>query len=207
MKNTMPADPDPDFTRHLKFEPLSKSNWNKFVALFGERGACGNCWCQTWRFPKKEFEAGKKNEINKNRMKELVWKDRPTGILAFYKNQAIAWCALAPREDFIKLERSRVHKRIDDQPVWSITCFFISKAFRMKGVSVLLLRAVIDHAAQKGIPVIEAYPLKPTAGKLPDAFAWIGLYRSFEKAGFTIVNRTSKSSPTVRYYLEKNKYD
>jgi hypothetical protein len=35
-----------------------------------------------------------------------------------------------PREDFIKLENSRVHKRIDNNIVWSIPCFFIHKDFR-----------------------------------------------------------------------------
>jgi hypothetical protein len=34
---------DTNFLKALKFEPLTKSNWNKFVELFGEKGACGNC--------------------------------------------------------------------------------------------------------------------------------------------------------------------
>jgi len=201
MKDNPSADPVPDFNKRLTFEPLSKSNWDKFVTLFGERGACGNCWCQTYRLPKAEFDAGKKNGGNKMKMKDLVWNNHPTGILAFYNGEAIAWCALAPRENFIRLERSRVHKRIDELPVWSITCFFISKKFRMKGVSSMMLNAVIDHARKSGIPVLEAYPLLPTSGKLPDAFAWIGLYSTFEKAGFRIVDHTSKNRPMVRYYL------
>jgi GNAT superfamily N-acetyltransferase len=202
MKSIVPGDPDPDFNTRLTFEPLSKGNWDQFVTLFGERGACGNCWCQTDRLPKAEFNAGKKDGGNKQRMKDLVWNNRPTGILAFYKSEPIAWCALAPREDFVKLERSRVHKRIDDLPVWSITCFFISKKYRMKGVSSVMLKAVIDHARKTGISVLEAYPLKPTSGKLPDAFAWIGLYSTFEKAGFRIVDHTSKNRPMVRYYIK-----
>jgi GNAT superfamily N-acetyltransferase len=201
MKKKAEINADPDFKSKITFEPLSKNNWDKFVILFGERGACGNCWCQTDRLPKAEFDAGKKNDGNKMRMKDLVWSNRPTGILAFYNGEAIAWCALAPREDYKRLEKSRVHKRIDDLPVWSITCFFISKKFRMKGVSSVMLKAVIDHARKTGINVLEAYPLEPTTGKLPDAFAWIGLYSSFEKAGFRIVDHTSKNRPTVRLYL------
>ena len=91
-------------------------------------------------------------------MKELVWEEKPTGVLGFYEGQAIAWCAFAPREDFIKLESSRVHKRIDDKSVWSIPCFFIDKNFRRQGVSVQLLNGVIKYAKETGIKIIEAYP-------------------------------------------------
>jgi hypothetical protein len=66
-----------------------------------------------------------------------------------------------------------------------------------------MLKAIINYAAEKKIPVIEAYPTIPTQDKLPDAFAWIGLYKSFEKAGFEIADHTSKSRPMVRYYTNK----
>ena len=136
-------------------------------------------------------------------MKELVWENKPAGVLGLYEEQAIAWCAFAPREDFITLERSRVHKRIDDEMVWSIPCFFIDKRFRRNGISVALLKGVIEYATAKGIRIIEAYPTIPTQEKLPDAFAWIGLYTSFERAGFEIVDRTSGNRPMVRYYTDK----
>jgi GNAT superfamily N-acetyltransferase len=135
-------------------------------------------------------------------MKYLVWKNKPTGLIAFYENTPVAWCAFAPREDFIKLENSRVHKRIDDKLVWSIPCTFIHKKFRRMGVSVELLRGVVKYAKGKDIKIIEAYPTIPTQDKLPDAFAWIGLYKSFERAGFEIVDRTSKNRPMVRYYIK-----
>ncbi|HEX7411264.1 MAG TPA: GNAT family N-acetyltransferase, partial [Bacteroidales bacterium] len=133
-------------------------------------------------------------------MKELVWENKPTGMIALYEGIAIAWCALAPRKDFIKLSKSRVHKPIDDKPVWSIPCFFIHKDFRRQGVSVEMLKAVIKYAQKEGIKILEAYSTIPTTAKLPDSFVWIGLYSSFEKAGFEIVDQTSKNRPMVRYY-------
>lgn len=196
---------DHDFLNQLIFEPLSRKNWNQFVELFGQKGACGNCWCMSFRLSKSDFEEGKVDEGNKNSMRELVWQDKPTGLLGFYQGKAIAWCALAPREDFVKLARSRVHKPIDEQPVWSIPCFFIDKHFRRQGISVELLKGAIAYARQQGIKILEAYPTIPTQEKLPDAFAWIGLYKSFERAGFEICDRTSKSRPMVRYYTEKQR--
>lgn len=184
----------------LRFEPLSKNTWKDFVHLFGPKGACGNCWCMYYRLNKSEFEEGKTNDENKNAMKELVWKNQPAGLLAFYEDLPIAWCAFAPREDFIKLEKSRVHKRIDNQKVWSVPCTFIAREYRRKGVSVALLKGLIQYAKTAGISIIEAYPTIPTQEKLPDAFAWIGLYKSFERAGFEIADRKSKHRPMVRYY-------
>jgi GNAT superfamily N-acetyltransferase len=184
----------------LVIEPLSKANWNKFEALFGERGACGNCWCMTYRLQRKEFEEGKRNNGNKKAMKKLVGEGKPAGIMGFINGEPVAWCAFAPREDFIKMERSRIHKRIDNEPVWSIPCLFVDKKFRNKGVSLELLKAVIQYASKKKIKIIEAYPVIPTTDRLPDAFAWIGLYKTFEKAGFRIVDRKSKNRPMVRWY-------
>jgi len=194
---------DKEFLSQLTFEPLTKANWAKFVQLFGNKGACENCWCMYYRLSKSDYAEGKTEDSNKEAMQNLVIENKPTGILAFYEGQPIAWCAFAPREDFIKLERSRVHKRIDDLPVWSIPCFFIDKAFRRQGVTVELLKGVISYAKENNISIIEAYQIIPTTESLPDSFAWIGLYKSFERAGFEIVDRTSKNRPMVRYYTDK----
>jgi GNAT superfamily N-acetyltransferase len=194
---------DNDFLKELKFEPLTKNNWNKFVELFGTKGACGNCWCMSFRLNKIDFDEGKVHDGNKNAMKNLVWNNQPTGLLGFFEDIPIAWCAFAPREDFLKLGKSRVHKRIDNKTVWSVPCTFIAKDFRRQGVSVALLKALIKYAEETGIKIIEAYPTIPTQERLPDAFAWIGLYKSFERAGFEIVDRTSKNRPMVRYYITK----
>jgi GNAT superfamily N-acetyltransferase len=193
-----------NFLDQLTFEPLTRKNWGLFIELFGNKGACGNCWCMYYRLPKPAFREGKTDDGNKNAMKKLVWENKPAGILGIYEGQAIAWCAFAPREDFMKLEKSRVHKRIDTEMVWSIPCFFIDKQFRRNGVSVALLQGVIGYAKEAGINIIEAYPTIPTQEKLPDSFAWIGLYTSFERAGFEIVDRTSKNRPMVRYYIDKH---
>jgi hypothetical protein len=192
-----------DFLNKLTFEPLTKSNWDKFVRLFGEKGACGNCWCMYYRLSRADYVEGKTNEGNKKAMKEIVWNNKPAGILGCYEGEAVAWCAFAPREDFLKLRKSRVHKPIDKKIVWSIPCFFIDKNVRRKGVSVELLKGVIAYAEDNNIEVIEAYPTIPAKENLPDSFAWTGLNRSFECAGFEVADRTSKNRPMVRYYITK----
>lgn len=191
------------FSDHeIQIRPLTPDTWEAFTRLFGEKGACGNCWCMYYRLPNTDFRAGKQDNGNREAMRSLVGAGKPAGLIAFYEGQPVGWCAFAPREDFGRLARSRVHKPIDNEAVWSIPCFFIDKKFRRKGLSVALLKGVIAYARQQNIRVLEAYPTIPTQEELPDSFAWIGLYKSFERAGFQIVDTTSRHRPMVRYYLD-----
>jgi GNAT superfamily N-acetyltransferase len=187
---------------NLTFAPLSPENWDKFVGLFGERGAVGGCWCMYFRLGAMDYRAGTKSGANKERIREIVRAGQPTGLMAFDGDKAVAWAALAPRRDFTRFERSRVHKPIDERDVWSIPCLFIDKKYRKQGVSFQLLNGVIEYARANGIGVLEAYPVIPGMGKLPDTFAYYGLYTTFEKAGFRIVDQTSKNRPMVRYYVK-----
>lgn len=184
----------------MNTEPLSLSNWKAFETLFGERGACGGCWCMAYRMHRKEFVAGQQAKTHKQAMKKLVRAGKPIGLIGFINGQPAGWCALAPREDLVRFEKSRVHKRIDDLPVWSISCLFVDKKFRNRGVSLEMINAAIAYATRNNIQVIEAYPVNPAKGRLPDAFAWTGLLKTYLEAGFEVVDRTSKARPMVRWY-------
>ncbi len=183
----------------FSFKPLTAETWKPFETLFGPRGACGGCWCMTWRLSKREFDESK-GEGNKTEMQKLVKRSEHIGILAFDGVIPAAWCAVAPRERYIRLEKSRVLKPIDEKPVWSVSCFFVAKAYRRKGVSVTLLKAAVDYAASHGATIIEGYPVEPKDNKMPDAFAWTGILSSYLKAGFVEEKRNSPSRPIVRFY-------
>ncbi len=186
--------------KNLSFHPLEKSRWKDFEKLFGERGACGGCWCMAWRLKRSEFKE-QSGEGNKKAMKKLVNANETIGILAYYNDEPIGWCAVAPREEYIRLENSKVLKRIDDKPVWSISCFFIDKKFRRQGISIELIKAAIKFCKSKGVKIIEAYPTVPYSKDIPAAFAWTGIPSAFEKAGFVEVEKRSRTRPMMRYFL------
>ena len=87
-------------------QPLTPARWNDFAALFGERGACGGCWCMLWRLPRQAFDA-QKGAGNRAAMQALVAADEQPGLLAYRGKQAIGWLSLAPRVQFPALQRSR----------------------------------------------------------------------------------------------------
>ena len=184
----------------LSFKPLTEKTWNDFEELFGKRGACGGCWCMSWRLKSSEFEKHK-GLGNKQKIKSLVKQKEQIGIIGYIENKPVAWCSVAPREKFIRLENSRVLKKIDDEPVWSISCFFITKEFRRKGLSTDLLKSVIAFCKKKKVRIIEGYPTVPYSKDIPAAFAWTGIPSSFESAGFEKAAKRSKSRPIMRYYL------
>ena len=185
---------------NITIYPLDITRWRDFETLFGERGACGGCFCMSWRLRKSDFEK-QKGDVNKQAMKKLVEQNKSTGLLAYVEGKAIGWCAVAPREVYLRLERSRVLKRIDEKPVWSITCFYITKAFRRKGISTLLIKGAIDYCKEKDAKIIEAYPVVPYSRKVPDVFMWTGMPTAFEQAGFVVAEKRSNSRPIMRYYL------
>ncbi|MFI5219915.1 MAG: GNAT family N-acetyltransferase [Bacteroidia bacterium] len=189
-----------DKNRKLKIFPLDKSRWNDLEKLFGERGACGGCWCMTWRLKSSDYEK-MKGKKNKNTFRKIVYAGEPAGVIGYLNNLPVSWCAVAPREKFIRLENSRVLKRVDEKRVWSVTCFFIDKRYRRKGLLVEMLKGVIDYCKTQKAKIVEAYPVEPKKNPMPDVFAWTGIVPAFIKAGFKEAARHSPTRPIMRYYL------
>ena len=183
----------------LSFYPASAARWHDLEELFGERGACGGCWCMFWRLPRKEFDAGK-GAGNKRALKRIVTTGREPGIIGYLNHEPIAWCAMAPRADYSALERSRILKPVDDEPVWSVSCLFIKKPYRRQGVSAQSLRAAVAFAASHGATIVEGYPVEPSVNT-PDPFLWHGVASAFLAAGFKEVARRSNSRPIMRYEI------
>jgi GNAT superfamily N-acetyltransferase len=153
-----------------------------------------------FRLTHKEFEA-RKGDANKRAMKALVRSGAVPGILAYYEGRAVGWCSVAPREEYTRLETSRILKPVDDKPVWSVVCLFVAKRYRRTGVSTQLLRAAVDYVRKKGGKIIEGYPVEPKKEKTPDAFAFHGLASAFLEAGFKEIARRSEHRPIMRLVI------
>ena len=185
----------------LRFEPLTSERWSDLETLFGAKGACGGCWCMTWRLTRSEFARGK-GAGNKSALQKVVASGEAPGVLAYAGDEPIGWCAIAPRESYPGLARSRILSPVDQQPVWSVSCFFVAKPFRGRGVTEQLLRSAVKYARSRGARVVEGYPQDLGNGKLPAPFVWTGLLPSFTKAGFKEEARRSPKRPIMRMYLK-----
>ena len=185
----------------LDFLPLTTRNWADLEKLFGPHGAYSGCWCMWWRLSRAEF--GRQTaEERKAGLKALVDAGRVPGILAHLDAEPVAWVSVAPRETYPSLERSRTLKRVDDQPVWSIVCFYVAKPYRGRGLMVDLLRGTVAYAAQQGAQIVEAYPVDPREGTVPGGtVGFMGLISAFRRAGFVEVARPSQRQAVMRYSI------
>jgi GNAT superfamily N-acetyltransferase len=184
----------------LTVRPLTPQRWDDFASLFGERGACGGCWCMLWRLPRRTFDQ-QKGDGNREAMRALVDAGEEPGLLAYRGREPVGWVSLGPRPEFPALDRSRLLRPIDDRPVWSITCLFVAKAHRRTGVSVALLEAACAHVRRRRGRVVEGYPQQPRRGEMADVFAWTGIASAFLAAGFREVARPSPTRPIMRREL------
>jgi GNAT superfamily N-acetyltransferase len=186
----------------VTFHPLTPGRWQDLEALFGANGACGGCWCMWWRLKRAEFEKGK-GAGNRRAFQKLVAAGGAPGLLAYDGARPVGWVAAAPREEFVRLEGSKLLAKVDAQPVWSIVCLFIARPYRRRGLMARLLRAAAEHARAHGATLVEGYPVEP-AKRTGDAFVYTGIASSFREAGFVEVARRSPTRPIMRMALTES---
>lgn len=146
--------------------------------------------------------AKRKGERNRRAMKALVDRGSMPGLLAYRGKEPVGWCALAPREEYARYERSRVARSIDGRPAWAIACLYVAAEHRGAGVGGALIRAAVLHARRRGAELIEAWPNNMKGKRLVDVFAWNGIASSFTTAGFREVARRTPSRPYMRRELD-----
>jgi GNAT superfamily N-acetyltransferase len=181
----------------IDIQPLTPDRWADLERLFGPRGAFGGCWCMFNRLTGREFEAGQ-GEGNRTGLRALVDGGRIPGLLAYQEGEPVGWVSVAPRSEFGRIERSPVTRPIDDQPAWSVVCFYIDRHHRHSGVGTALLEAAVDHAAAHGARLVEGYPKDPRRDQIPDIYAWQGIASMFRAAGFDEVARRKEGRPIMR---------
>jgi GNAT superfamily N-acetyltransferase len=185
------AKPEPLTTR-----PLTPADWPLVEKLFGPNGACGGCWCMTWRVPKhgKAWELAK-GEPNRQRFKELVESGEAHGVFAFAGEECVGWCSFGPRRTFPKLLTHRALQTDWDEGTWSIVCFYIPSKWRGRGVATTLLKAATEEAFARGARRVEGYPAVPYNPVMPAAFAWTGVPALFKAAGYKELKRDGATRP------------
>lgn len=183
----------------LSFHPLTQKLWRDFELLFGNNGACGGCWCMYWKLRGKNFDENR-GDVARQMQKSIVDSKTVPGLLAYSEGYPVGWIAIEPRSAYPKLAHSRVLKPVDDQEVWSVTCFFIEKKHRHKGIAVELLKAAVEYVKKRGGKIVEGYPLELKENQ-PDPFVFTGTASAFVRAGFVEVARNGPTRPIFRFLI------
>jgi GNAT superfamily N-acetyltransferase len=192
------AVPAEDGRMKLVIRPLTPDLWPALEDLFGRSGASNGCWCMYWRLGPAYHERPRAE--NKAAFRALVRRGPPPGLLAFDGDRAVGWCQLTPRAALPWLDRVRLVKRVDDVEVWSLSCFYVRRGYRRRGVSAALIAAAVKAAKRAGAPALEAYPVDTGAPKSTSNL-FTGTAATFARAGFKAVARPAPHRPTMRHDL------
>lgn len=185
----------------LTFRELTPSTWKDFVSLFGEyNGVQAGCWCMFYhrRGPNRAPTEELRQRANRQDHRKLVEKGEGQGILVYQGGRPIGWCQYGRRESLPRIEEGRKYAGLPPElrasPRWRITCFFVHRPYRRRGVAGRALRAALRSIASQGGGLVEAYPAtNPRA-----VGVWFGSVGMFRREGFEVVCPFGQSNVLVR---------
>lgn len=128
-------------------------------------------------------------------------------MIAHLDGEPVGWCSVAPRRDYGYLRQTTWKGRGEDKDapgIWALTCLVVRAGFRHQGVSRALVAGTValvrDADADADAATLEAYPMKPAAGKeVPWGEMHVGKLSVFLAAGFRVVHEPSLRRAVVRY--------
>jgi len=183
----------------ITIRPLTPSLWPELETLFGKNGASNGCWCMYWRIgPEYRKRPREKNRIA---FRKIVKNGPPPGLLAFDGERAVGWCQLTPRQDLRWLNRKPSLEPVDDVPVWALSCFYIRRGYRRRGVMADLIVEALKVAKRANARALEAYPVD-TARPGGTSNLFTGRASTFKRLGFRAVARRQPSRPIMRHDLK-----
>jgi hypothetical protein len=179
---------------------LSPTTWPDFEALFAKHnGVWGGCWCMFYH-TKGELLIKDHGPENKKAKKTLVKKRRTHWIIVYSGETPVGWVQYGPKPELPRLDASKSYQSLslddDGKKLWRITCFFVDRNNRRKGISGFGLNAALASIKKEGGGIVEAYPLTKSAKGA--SLMWSGTVSMFEDAGFDVASQLGKSSVVMR---------
>ena len=182
----------------LRVHPLTPDLWPALEDLFESGAVCNRCWCMYWRIG--SAYRRQPPEVNRTAFHRIVQQGPPPGLLAFHEDSAVGWCQLSPRDSLPWVARTAHLRCVDELPVWCVSCFYVRKGYRRKGVTSALIREALKAARNAGAPALEAWALD---GDLTSSSSFTGFASTFLKLGFQTVARRLPPRPIMRYTFER----
>ena len=169
---------------------LTPQTWPAFEALVQRHnGIFGGCWCTWFHDGHSNCEGrGETAEGNQAIKKRLVDDGVAHAALVMDGDEAIAWAEYGTPEELPTLHHGKqYHATKAADPDYRITCVFVDKRHRRRGVTELAISGALDLIAQAGGGRVESYPhdLTDQTKKMSSSFLYNGTRRLYERLGFT----------------------
>lgn len=184
----------------VTYQKINPNNWIDFETLFAKhKGVRGGCWCSYYL----NF-ASEHNKLNREERKSsherLVASGIATGIMLYDKNLPIAWCQVAPKDVIKRFNRNRIYEakllNSEDTNIWRISCVFVDKDCRRRGIAKKAIAFALDYIKQEGGGVVEVFPF--LIHDNPHAFHFNGSVAFYESLGFERIMPVGKYDICMR---------
>ena len=177
----------------LTVQPLDAATWPAFARLVEKHnGVWGGCWCMAFHAE----GVGRERSPTQNRSDKQcrVGEGRAHAALVFDGDDCVGWCQFGSPDELPRIKHGRAYRDgLDALPDWRITCFFVDKDHRGRGVSALALRGAMKEIARLGGGVVESYPEDVAGRSVSSSFLHNATAGLFEREGFARVRRLGKN--------------
>jgi GNAT superfamily N-acetyltransferase len=167
---------------------LGPGTWDDFAGLAGRHnGVWNGCWCTWFHTLSSDKAKDRTAEDNRDLKQRLVSEGRAHAALVFDGDLAVAWCQYGSPDELPNINHRKEYLAGSDSPPdYRLTCFFVDKKYRRKGVAAVALKGALELIAQAGGGVVEAYPQDVAEGqKVSATFLYSATRSMFEQAGFS----------------------
>ena len=165
----------------------------------------GECWCMYYQRPKpigRKLSSTERRRINRNDKETLVRQGRSHAILVYEGKTAVGWCQYGSKDELPRIDAGRNYRKVGPslvaEKLWRITCFFVEKDYRGKGVSKIALKAALESIKKQGGGIVEAYPVVSKKMAAVPEWRWFGTPGMFRKEGFRTVAPLGTSGVLMR---------
>ena len=188
-----------------EIRPLTNETWDAFVDLCDRHngGGFGGCYC-TW-FHRATHSAPGGNaaprsaDYTRDFKRNLVETDGAHAALVFDGDKAVGWAQYGPPEELPGIShRKEVELPGAAFPDWRITCVFVDRLYRRRGVAVAAVEGALELIAQAGGGSVESYPQDTGGKKVSASFLYNATRGTFEQAGFSYDRPKGKNHCVVR---------
>ncbi len=181
---------------------LSPRTFRDFAALAVQQG---ECWCIFYQRPRpvgRGLSGEARSELNRKDKEALVRERRSHAILVYDGKTPIGWCQYGKREELPRIDARRTYREVaapdDTERLWRITCFFVARSHRGKGVAKFALHAALESIRRQGGGTVEAFPVVSEKMAAVPEWRWFGTLGMFRREGFKTVAPLGTSGVLVR---------
>jgi GNAT superfamily N-acetyltransferase len=170
-------------------KPLESSTWADFATLVERhKGVWGGCWCLEFH-----AEGAQRNDQRRFKKECLVRAGKAHAALVYDGNDCVGWCQFGSPEELPRIKRQRAYTELAPPLAdWRITCFFVDKGYRGKGVAQLALNGALQQIAALGGGRVESFPEDIAGRSVSASFLHNGSLAMFEQEGFERIRLLGK---------------